>query len=233
MIYGFSHFDAYTSLFLQRPWQYLHQSLGLSPPLEKNTSISRQVYERGPFPYQTLSLVLGWDGKNRRMLLNTNLDPRAFVLSNVTPPGANQTARMPGGDPFQIHRGAQVEPPRPLLIQGGLEAKDSTVKLQRFEPNSILLDVDARDDALLVLSEAWYPGWRAKVDGEEVLSIPAHGWMRAFPLRAGRHRVKIFFRQNYLALGGAFSGLGAALLCLAFRGRKGAAKPAGQIPGSL
>ena len=41
------------------------------------------------------------------------------------------------------------------------------------------LDVQADGDGLLVLSEVWYPGWRATVNGVETPVLNVNGGLRA------------------------------------------------------
>jgi hypothetical protein len=45
----------------------------------------------------------------------------------------------------------------------------------------------------LLQREAWYPGWRARVDGVETPMVRADVLFRAVPLDAGAHDVEIFF----------------------------------------
>jgi hypothetical protein len=200
MIHRYSHFDAYTSLFLKRPWEYLHQSLDLPFPTEKNTSVSTQVYDQGPFPYHSLNLVLGWDNTNRCVLLRTNVEPRAFLVFET------QQLRDTGAVWNEVRRGHDIYKD---------SAENAKVTFVRFTPNNILLDVETKENALLVLAEAWYPGWKAKVGETVVPAIAANGWMRAFPVPPGTHRIEIFFSQDYLLLGGMITVLSAVLLAMA------------------
>lgn len=57
--------------------------------------------------------------------------------------------------------------------------------------------------AYLLLSEVFYPGWRATVDGQEVPVLRANYLFRAVALPAGEHRVRFFFAPQRweLALG--------------------------------
>jgi hypothetical protein len=74
------------------------------------------------------------------------------------------------------------------------------------------LDVEARLGApgVLVVLEAFDPGWRATVDGAEAPVLRANGLFRAVRLSAGRHRVAFAYRPRSAALGAALSLLGAA-----------------------
>jgi len=73
-----------------------------------------------------------------------------------------------------------------------------------------------------VVAEAWYPGWRAEIDGRECPCVPANAWMRAIPVPAGRHQVRLHFRQDYLLPGLLISVLSAGLIVavLAKAGRR-------------
>jgi hypothetical protein len=60
----------------------------------------------------------------------------------------------------------------------------------------------------LLQREAWYPGWHARVDGQDAALLRADILFRAVPLGAGEHDVEIFFdsaafeRGALLSLGG-------------------------------
>jgi hypothetical protein len=84
----------------------------------------------------------------------------------------------------------------------------------QYEPNEMTLQIDAREKALLVLGEAWYPGWRAEVDGKTAPVVPVNGWMRGVPVPGGQHHVRLFYRQNYLLVGFVISAACGACLLL-------------------
>ena len=113
-----------------------------------------------------------------------------------------------------IHRCALLEKPlaEPLPRENVLPGTPASIR--RFEPDSLLIDVEAKEKALLVLAEAWYPGWRAELDGQVSACVPANIWMRAVPVPAGRHQVRVYFRQNHL-LPGLLTSLASAGLLLA------------------
>jgi uncharacterized membrane protein YfhO len=89
--------------------------------------------------------------------------------------------------------------PVPLPEVGSLSETPATIR--DFQANSILLDVNAKENALLVLAETWYPGWRAEIDGQPGICVPANMWMRGIPVPAGEHMVRVYFHQNYLLPG--------------------------------
>jgi hypothetical protein len=200
----------------------LHAVLGVPPPIEK-ASLSRQVYHYAPFPYRDLSLSLGADPRNGQFATTPDPSPRAFVVygAEVGDYDAilNQLAR--GRD---IRQCALLEKPlaEPLPQQGAWPGTAAAIR--SFEPNCFLIDVTARTNALLVLAEAWYPGWRAEIDGRAGVCVPANIWMRAVAVPAGRHVVRVYFRQNYLLAGLLISLASVGLLLVAV------AKPGCRLP---
>lgn len=56
---------------------------------------------------------------------------------------------------------------------------------------SVEVAVDALEPCMLVLSDAYYPGWRAVVDGVRVQVYPAYHALRAVPVPAGNYTVQL------------------------------------------
>ncbi len=214
MIYRYSNFDANWSLFLRRPWEYLHAELGIQPPELVNTSCSAEVYNHGPFPYRDLGLAAGVEVVTGTLQMATNPAPRAFLVyaTEVVGDYSPVLKRLTNG--HDIHRSALLEKPlaEPLPQESVLPG--ATALIRRFEPNWLLVEVEAKTNALLVLAEAWYPGWRAEIDGRSCDCVPANLWMRAMPVPAGRHQVRVYFHQNYLLPGLLVSLASAGLLLL-------------------
>jgi uncharacterized membrane protein YfhO len=71
----------------------------------------------------------------------------------------------------------------------------------------VVLEVKMAADGLLVLSEVYYPGWRAYTNGKEVPIYRADHILRAVPLKAGDHRVEMVFDPLWPKVGMAVSGV--------------------------
>ena len=61
------------------------------------------------------------------------------------------------------------------------------------EPERLVMSFRTPTDSLLVLSEVYYPGWRATVDGVPTPILRADVALRALAVRAGEHRVEMVF----------------------------------------
>jgi uncharacterized membrane protein YfhO len=89
--------------------------------------------------------------------------------------------------------------------------------------NGLSLLVRAREKSLLVVSDTYYPGWKAFVNGKETKIYRADYAFRAIPLDAGTHRVEFIYDPISLKLGagGTLVGsIGCVVLLLAPRRNK-------------
>lgn len=68
-------------------------------------------------------------------------------------------------------------------------------KITTYQSNLIKVEVDAPQDGYLVLTDTFYPGWKATVDGQEAKIIPALHAFRGVPISQGMHVIKFMFRS--------------------------------------
>jgi len=92
------------------------------------------------------------------------------------------------------------------LVAGGLAALDSTsapsqVQLARFEPHRMELNVSSPGRGLLVVSEPYFPGWRATVDGHPTGILRVDVLLRGVELTPGSHKVVLEYRPMSYRLG--------------------------------
>src|SRR5262249_24912268 len=98
------------------------------------------------------------------------------------------------------------------------------------DPDRVILETEAADRAFLMLADAWFPGWRARVDGADAPIHRVNQLVRGVVVGAGRHRVEMTFEPGGWAVGVRLTRIGllaAAALALAWavwewRDRRGA-----------
>jgi hypothetical protein len=104
------------------------------------------------------------------------------------------------------------------------QARASRADLARAEPGR--LDVRAEGPGLLVVSEAWDPGWTAQVDGAPAEVHRVNLAQMGVVLGAGLHHVRLGYRARGLGAGLALAAVGAlALLLHAWPRRVWSARP--------
>jgi len=103
------------------------------------------------------------------------------------------------------------DPARQVILEQGeaLEvqpADEATIEVNTYQPNVISLTVNTPADGYLVLSEVYYPGWQATVDGQPAPILRANYAFRAIRLGPGRHQVMMTFAPLAWYIGLAVSG---------------------------
>jgi len=87
-------------------------------------------------------------------------------------------------------------------------------RITKFEPERLEIEFEPMSvPALLVLSESWYPGWKAMTNGNEIPVFPANGWMRAIAIPPYTHSVILTFLPRSLYWGAMISTI-SMLICV-------------------
>jgi len=71
---------------------------------------------------------------------------------------------------------------------------DTSLAVLKYSAQTVEIGVNGDTNGYLVLSDAWYPGWRATVDGVEASVLRANYAFRAVPVSAGEHLVRFEFK---------------------------------------
>ena len=99
------------------------------------------------------------------------------------------------------------------------------VRVRSYERGRVGVDVKTAESAILVVGDAIYPGWRARIDGVETPLIRANMLFKAVLVPAGAHEVVFSYEPGAFSLGAAVSiaslaALLAAAIMLGLRGRR-------------
>lgn len=83
-----------------------------------------------------------------------------------------------------------------------------TARLTAYAPERIAVETESDSPALLVLRDAFYPGWSATVDGAPAEIYPVDVLFRGVALPAGAHEVAFFYDPPAWRWGRILSGVG-------------------------
>jgi hypothetical protein len=75
------------------------------------------------------------------------------------------------------------------------------VEILSYEPERIVISAKLAEEGYLLLTDAYYPGWRALIDGQETPIHRANLLFRAVYLPAGQHRVEFVYDPFSFKLG--------------------------------
>ncbi len=112
------------------------------------------------------------------------------------------------------------------VLDGAPLAPDESAEIVRYEPDRVVVRVRTQEPRYLVLSDTYFPGWQATVDGHPAEVERANYLFRAVLTPAGEHVVEWRYLPASLLWGGMVTTVAlAAMLMLAMRGL---ARPAPQ-----
>jgi hypothetical protein len=152
---------------------------------------------------------------------NLEVLPRLFFIP--------QAVIAPDDDAaLDLMQDAAFEPSSTLVIVNNAYARRDSSATQRppgvtrhaeteillYSPERIVTRVTAPTDGWLLLTDAWYPGWEARVDGKPTPIERADILFRAVAVPAGERQVEWIFQPASFRLGSVIS-LGAIVLLLA------------------
>jgi hypothetical protein len=162
---------------------------------------------------------------------NTRAYPRAYfpervrnemdaqaVLREVTAPG------------FDGRRDAVVETPDPPAVQPSTTPAEARVR--RVAPTDLRIATSTTEPRLLVVSEMYYPGWRAYVDGVETPILRTNYLFRGVVVPAGRHVVRFAYLPSSVLTGAAVSSLALLLAGVLLHRSRQPPRRRGELTGS-
>ncbi|MDN5940305.1 MAG: YfhO family protein [Nitrospira sp.] len=100
-------------------------------------------------------------------------------------------------------------------------AQGGHVTLREYRPESIRVEVETPQPAVLILADAFEPGWSAMIEGVAELPIfRANGIVRAVVVPSGRFHVLFRYETPFLFLGAVLSAVGCGMCALLIMNRR-------------
>jgi len=81
----------------------------------------------------------------------------------------------------------------------------SACHLVTYDPERVTLETNVEHDSYLVLTDAYYPGWYATVDGMPTPIERTNVLFRAVKVPAGAHQIEFRYDPSSFAIGAAIS----------------------------
>ena len=153
--------------------------------------------------------------------------PRAYVVGGPwMVPDARAACDALAAGKFDLQEAAAAEASDPAakeladLAPGRVLQEVSRIEYGA-DGNSLLVELRSERAALLVVSDAWYPGWRATVNGRDAPIARVNAAFRGVRVPAGKSVVEMQFKPWTVRLGilVSLATLAAALLWLLFTRR--------------
>ncbi len=176
------------------------------------------VRDGTPLPEGKFTLALDAPGE-LAVYRNATPLPRAWLVHRAIPV-ADQAAA------FQALAQPDFDPAQAVILEGDVPSaagesggSSPAPRFLHYGANRMRLQLQADGPGYLVLSEVWYPGWRAWVNGEEARVLRANGALRAVAVPGGESTVELRFAPTSWRNGQILGALGVLVaLLLGMRG---------------
>ncbi len=170
-----------------------------------------------------LDLPTAFQGEHAKVYENPGFLPRAWLAVQVEAKNDFKQIvpllRDPSFDPYRV---AYVEQAlgdlRPLTLEGSVGNQPDragpvdrgTALFTRESPNRFRVEIRSPGPRLLVVSQNWYPGWNAWINGKSRPVERVNGTLMGVPVEAGASQAEFTYRPTgfYWALVMAVAALG-------------------------
>jgi len=225
-LYGLRDIRGDESLILDRYFRYMQRVAGervslladIHLPVYRSRFIDalnvRYFMSAAPLEGDDLKLVFS-DGKSF-VYENPNVLPRVWLVNtwlSAPSPLAALNLMHSLGD-FDPLKSAVIDSPSPVLSPslGGLPPASASIVYD--SPSRIEIAVASSGGWYLILSDSYYPGWIATIDGVPAPILPADCALRAVRLPAGAHKVAFRYLPASFLLGSIVSLTSCLILAL-------------------
>lgn len=236
----FTYFSEGASTFARPPWLFAGGIVGFSAPQGVPPPAARRrlldlaslrfivLPPTGPMApdLQAFLTDAGFaprplDGSTLRLYENPHTLPRAFVTYRTLPaPDADTLLAALSQPSFDPLAASYVDGDAPLPFDPAAPA-GRPARIVVDAERIVEVDAELERPGLVVLADAWYPGWRATVDGTPAPIVRTNHLFRGVAAPAGHHRIRFEYWPSSVAWGIAGSIVGwMAIATLALRGRR-------------
>jgi hypothetical protein len=128
----------------------------------------------------------------------------AYTISATPPPGAIEEG-FATTDGFKIYRREAF--PRAWAVHESCAGPDHVDLIEHLS-DRLAIRADLSCPGMVILSDTFYPGWRARVDHEPANIYEVNGAMRGVRVPSGSHTITMRYRPLSVYLGAALTLLG-------------------------
>jgi hypothetical protein len=142
-----------------------------------------------------------------RIFENTAALPRAFMVGRArSAPSIGASLSEMAHQPFDPRQDVILANDTPAELAARFSgaskaAADGSARIVEYSPHTVRIQASTPEDALLVLTDTYYPGWQAFVDGQPQPLVRGDLLFRVVPVPAGEHIVEFRFEPSSVRIG--------------------------------
>ncbi|MBX9877940.1 MAG: YfhO family protein [Candidatus Obscuribacterales bacterium] len=212
-VYGIPDLRDFNVLF---PKRYLQFAKAAGAKLEMFTEVfdsslnhlvdmASVKYVLTQLPLQTesrQSLQVIRENPSFKLYENATALPKAYIVHDYVLADSSQKALDLISDAgFDYNHKVVLESPSPQLSFVGAAGVEDKTSVKRDNVNSVTIKTGSDHGGILVLTDTYYPGWKALLDGEETEVLRANYLFRGVVVPSGEHVVKFVYQPFSFILG--------------------------------
>jgi hypothetical protein len=177
-------------------YAFCPQTAGQTPKALRSLGLLGVQYllqDRRDVPLRGAELV--YPGPDARVYRNPYAVPHAYLVgAQAVAPNDDQAFAAVSSPRFDPRAVAVTDAAAEGVPQGGAGAgRAGDARIETYDGDRVVVRTNATRSALLVLTDAWAPGWKATVDGRDTPVRRADFLLRGVPVPAGAHRVEFSY----------------------------------------
>jgi hypothetical protein len=203
MYLGYQTVGGFTALFPTRYYEYINKYS--ENKLPEGWQCFYYGIERNSILMDLLNVKYGIFHDTRRYENRKSHLPRAFIVylyERIEKKQVLNRLTSPDFDPTKkILFEKEENPPHLLQDLFRTSLPVGRAKIISYRPDQIMIETESPEAGLLFLSEIYYPGWKASVDGQPREILRGNYLFRAIEIPGGNHVVHFFFDPLSIKLG--------------------------------
>jgi hypothetical protein len=133
--------------------------------------------------------------------------PRSWTVHDVRQVKPSETIQALRDSTFDLRTRTFITQAAPKLDA----CAGDSVEIVRHFPNDVALNAEMKCRGIVILSDAWFPGWKATVDGRATPILDAYSLLRGVAVDRGTHVIEMRYLPASVIAGAAGSILGALI----------------------
>jgi hypothetical protein len=203
ILYNLPTINGYDPLVMERYIVYLQASQGLEP----NRHVLTTNFLKNP--NNKLIKML-----NVRYFLHDNTRtelkpffPKAVMAQKAVFKPKEKVLEFIESDLFDPFTTVVLESESKAFLFSADEKLDyeGSCQITEYDNDRIRISASTNQSGYLVLSEMYYPGWEAKVDGQKSPVLRGNYLLQVIPLKSGEHDVEMYFVSQPFRIGATIS----------------------------